>query len=745
MNAGDAIFIHDLDGRIVDVNQSALQMLGYTKSEIGALHIAALHPPDALEKSRWAFETILREGRVRFETDFINKQGEVIPIEVSSSLFEIGGHQVIQGIVRDIRDRKLAEHARRETFDIIEQSPITVFLWRNTEDWPVEYVTRNAARIFGYSAEAFQTGRVVYRDVVHPEDLERVVDEVATYSREPDRVEFTHEPYRIVARDGTIRWVSDHTFIRRDPQGAITHYQGVLEDITDERQAADRLAAEKERLAVTLRSIGDAVITTDQDGRIALMNPIAEHLTGWSESDAAGELLTAIVQIVDERTGQPCVNPVDQVIAGGQIVGLTNHTMLIDKDGREYFITVSGAPIFDRQDRILGVVLVFRDVTERQRIDKEMLKMEKLQSLGVLAGGIAHDFNNFLTGIIGNLSLAKLYIQPNGPVARTLDELEKAADRAKDLTQQLLTFSKGGQPVKRTARIDDLVREAAQFALRGSNVRCDLQIEADLRPSEVDDGQIAQVLHNLMINADQAMLPDGGTVRIRGTNVTLPPDNPYALASGDFIQLTIHDKGLGIKPEHLKKVFDPYFTTKQKGSGLGLAVAYSIVAKHDGQLTVDSKLGEGTVFTILLPATDAAATAAHRVHPQLVIGRGRILVMDDEAFIRDLATRMLQKMGYTVSVAEDGGTAVALYREALEADRAFDAVILDLTVPGGMGGKKTLRTLQAIDPDVRALVSSGYSNDPVMASYQDYGFCGAVNKPYRVQEMGKLLKKVIGD
>lgn len=612
MNAGDAIFIHDLDGRIIDANQNALGMLGYSKSEISALKIAALHPQNALEKSRWAFETILREGHVRFETDLINKQGEVIPAEVSSNLFEIGGNQVIQGIVRDIRERKAVERARREAYDIIAQSPVVVFLWQNVADWPVEYVSPNVDRIFGYSAQDFINGRVVYRSVVHAEDLDRVAHEVTTYSQEPDREEFTHEPYRIVGRDGAIRWVSDRTFIRRNPQGVITHYQGILED-----------------------------------------------------------------------------------------------------------------------------------VTERRRIDKEMLKMEKLQSLGVLAGGIAHDFNNFLTGIIGNLSLAKLEIRPNDPVARTLNEMAKAAARAKDLTQQLLTFSKGGEPVKRTARIGELVREAAQFALRGSNVRCDLQIDADLRPSEIDEGQIAQVLHNLMINADQAM-PDGGAVRIGGTNVTLPPDNPYALAAGDFIQLTIQDQGLGIKPEHLKKVFDPYFTTKQKGSGLGLAVTYSIVAKHDGQLTVDSKLGEGTVFTILLPAADSAAVVAHRVHPQLVIGSGRILVMDDEVFIRDLATRMLQKMGYTVTVAEDGRTAVAMYREALEADRAFDAVILDLTVPGGMGGKATVRALQTIDPDVSALVSSGYSNDPVMASYQDYGFCGAVKKPYLIQEMGNLLKKVIG-
>ena len=865
--ASDALFIENDRDQILDVNPKACELLGYERDELLAMTVPDIQAPECRGEKGQVLRTELSTHRGKpFEAVDLHKDGSRIPVEVTNNRIDDQG--LVLSIVRDIRERKAVEQARREAYDIIAKSPVAAFLWRNAEDWPVEYVTPNVDRIFGHTAEDFLESRVVYRTVVHRDDLDRVAREVATYSREADRLAFTHEPYRIVTRGGTVRWVSDHTFIRRDLKGTVTHYQGIVMDITDriqaeqavreseakfslafqlspdpfmitrmqdgqivdvndsfllasgyareevigrssvedinlwddplereryiealfkdgtarrmecrfrkkngavrlgsicgqvveiagercilgtmrditeERQAADRLAAEKERLTVTLRSIGDAVITTDRDGRIALINPVAEELTGWGEDEAVGKSLMEVFRIVDERSRRPCANPAEQVLASGQIVGLAKHTLLIARDGREYSIADSGAPIFDREDHIVGVVLVFRDITERQRIDKEMLKMEKLQSLGVLAGGIAHDFNNFLTGIIGNLSLAKLDTQTTDPVARTLDEMEKAAVRAKDLTQQLLTFSKGGDPVRHATRIADLVREASQFALRGSNVRCDLQIAEDLWPSEVDEGQIVQVLHNLMINADQAM-PDGGVVKITGVNVSLPSDNPYALAPGDFLQLTIRDQGLGIKPEHLKKVFDPYFTTKQKGSGLGLAVAYSIVAKHDGQLTVDSKLGEGTAFTILLPAADNAAVTAHpeRNHP--VAGNGRILVMDDEDFIRNLVARMLPRMGYTVALAADGRTAVAMYREALEAGQAFDAVILDLTVPGGMGGKDTVRALQAIDPDVRALVSSGYSNDPVMASYLDYGFCGAVQKPYLIQELGNLLNKIL--
>jgi two-component system cell cycle sensor histidine kinase/response regulator CckA len=298
------------------------------------------------------------------------------------------------------------------------------------------------------------------------------------------------------------------------------------------------------------------------------MNPVAEDLTGRTEAESLNRPLMEVFRIINEQTRQPCTNPVEKVLSTGQIVGLANHTLLVAKDGREYIIADSGAPIRDREGMIIGVVLVFRDITAQQRTEEELLKMEKLKSLGVLAGGIAHDFNNFLTGIIGNLSLAKLDVQPGNPVSRALSEMEKAAVRAKDLTQQLLTFSKGGEPVKRITRIADLVQESAQFALHGSNVRCRFELDGDLLPADVDEGQIAQVVHNLILNADQAM-PDGGTVRIRGTNVTLASKNAYALVPGRYLAVSIRDEGKGIHPEYLKKIFDPYFTTKQKGSGLG--------------------------------------------------------------------------------------------------------------------------------------------------------------------------------
>ena len=368
---------------------------------------------------------------------------------------------------------------------------------------------------------------------------------------------------------------------------------GTQRDITDQKLATLALSAEKERLAVTLHSIGDAVIATDRTGQIILINPIAESLTGWTEREAIGQPLQKVFQIVNELSRQPCEDPVQQVIKKGAVVGLANNTVLISRDGTEYVIADSGAPIEDADGGIIGVVLVFRDTTEARLTENELLKIEKLESLGILAGGIAHDFNNFLTGIIGNISLAKLELGPGEKILTQLNEMEKAAMRAQELTQQLLTFSKGGEPIRRPTSMTRLVNESAQFALRGTNVRCEFAFGSDLLAAEVDEGQMTQVIHNLVLNGGQAM-PEGGIIRIMGEKMELAANNVLSLPAGDYVNLSIKDHGTGIKGEHLKYVFDPYFSTKQRGSGLGLAVVYSVIDKHNGRITVDSELGKGT-------------------------------------------------------------------------------------------------------------------------------------------------------
>ncbi|MBE9546567.1 MAG: response regulator, partial [Proteobacteria bacterium] len=485
------------------------------------------------------------------------------------------------------------------------------------------------------------------------------------------------------------------------------------------------------------RSIGDGVITTDVEGRIVLINRVAEVMTGWTHEEAAGKPLHDIFHIINEKTRQRSESPVENVIETGGVTNFHNHTVLVARDGTERIIADSGAPIFDSESKIIGVVLVFQDITEKRKTEEELLKTQKLESIGLLAGGIAHDFNNVLTAIIGNISLAKMYAKPGDKIFERLEETEKASLGAKDLTQQLLTFSKGGEPIKKTVAFLELISDSAGFALRGANVRCEFSMPDDLWPVEVDEGQMGQVINNLIINASQAM-PEGGIIKVRAENMIIGPINVLPLKPGRYIKISIQDRGIGIQKEHLSRIFDPYFTTKQKGTGLGLTTVYSIIDKHDGHITAESELGVGTTFHIYLPASGKEITKSKDMETHILTGKGKILVMDDEEIVRDIVGEMLKHLGYEVAFAEDGAEAIEMYRNS-----PFDVVMMDLTIPGGMGGKEAIKKLLEIDPGARAIVSSGYSNDPVMANFEKYGFAGVVSKPYKIEELGKALYKVI--
>ena len=512
---------------------------------------------------------------------------------------------------------------------------------------------------------------------------------------------------------------------------------------TERKKAENSLAAEKERLIVTLRSIGDGVITTNAEGKIVLMNRAAEEMTGWTEEAATDKFLNEVLDIVDEESRKQCESPAEKVIKTGGIVGFTNHTILISRDGTEKNITDSGAPIYDKKNKIVGVIIVFQDVTERLRMGQELQKIEKLESLGILAGGIAHDFNNILTGIMGNISLAKRHIDSASQFYNNLSEAEVASLQAKNLTQQLLTFAKGGAPIKKTASITTLIKDAAVFALRGSNVRCEFSLPEDLWPVQVDEGQINQVINNLIINADQSM-PEGGTINITAENLTISGKENISLREGKYVNLFIKDEGIGIPEEYLPKIFDPYFTTKKRGSGLGLAISYSIVKNHGGHITVHSQPGAGTTFSLYLPASQERIPKKDALEKNSIItGKGRILLMDDDKIIREAVGEMLDSIGYESDCAKDGAEAIELYKQSKESNNLYAAIILDLTVPGGMGGKEAVQKLCKIDPDIKAIVSSGYSHDPIMANFRQYGFSGVIAKPYKMQELSKIIHNVI--
>lgn len=515
-------------------------------------------------------------------------------------------------------------------------------------------------------------------------------------------------------------------------------------DLTGQKKVEKDLAAEKERLGVTLRSIGDGVIATDTEGRVVLMNQVAEDLTGWIQEEAQGLPVAKVFRLVHEHTRKACDPRVNKVIRTGKVTSLPSHPVLQARDGAEYILAATAAPIIDQQSQVIGVVLVFQDITQKRQTEAELQKMEKLTSLGILAGGIAHDFNNILTGILGNISLAMISTPQRGEIFRRLAEAEQATLRARDLVQQLLTFAKGGAPVKEVTSLEEMIRDSATFASRGSQVRSDIAFAKDLWHVEVDPGQISQVIQNLVINAIQAM-PTGGAVTIRGKNVLLKEERGLPLPPGRYVEIRVKDQGIGIPPDYLSKIFDPYFSTKQKGSGLGLATAYSIIKNHEGYMTVESILGEGTTFFIYLPASAKRVEADQKdVACQFHLGRGRILVMDDDPGVRQVAGKILSHLGYEVDYAAHGAEAIEQYQAALSAGQPFDLVIMDLTIPGGMGGEEALQALRKIEPQTRAIVSSGYADDPIMTRYQEYGFCGVIKKPYRVSTFTQVLQEVLG-
>lgn len=390
-----------------------------------------------------------------------------------------------------------------------------------------------------------------------------------------------------------------------------------------------------------------------------------------------------------------------------------------------------------------GFWWMIKDISERKRMEDELLKTHKLDSLGTLAGGIAHDFNNLLTGIMANISLVKTQGELGERSLARLKDAAKAAHRAQDLTRQLSTFSKGGAPIKTTASIAPLLKDCAGFVLRGTSVRGRFSIPDNLWSVDMDTGQISQVIDNLIINASQAM-PNGGPVLVRAANIVVRPEHNLPLKEGKYVRVSVADQGTGIPKDHLRKIFDPYFTTKERGSGLGLATSYSIIKRHGGLITVRSKIGVGTTFYFFLPASSRGPSVQEEPALPSGIGKGRILVMDDEELIRKLARDLLTDLGYEVGLAREGTEAIAAYKKAMLDNRPYDLVIMDLTIPDGLGGKQTISQLLEIDPNAKTIVSSGYSNDPIMSDYASHGFKAVLPKPYDGKQMSELVKRVIG-
>ena len=535
-----------------------------------------------------------------------------------------------------------------------------------------------------------------------------------------------------------------HTYFNattiRDESGEVQGSFAFVTDITERKQAQE----ERDRLAVAIEQAAESVFITNRDGIIQYVNPAFERLTGYGRKDAIGQ------------------NP--RILKSGKhdalfykqmwdtlTRGIAWHGRFINrkKDGSFYEADATISPVLDKSGKITNFVSIKRDVTHEVELEKRLSQAQKMESIGILAGGIAHDFNNLLTIILGNIQLAEDDIKPEVGISECLAEAEKASIQAQALTKQLITFAKGGAPVKKIGSIGDLIKETTNLTISKSNVKCDFLISHDLWPVEFDEGQMKHAIKNMIDNAVESM-PDEGTIDVRAENINITAEQGLPLLEGKYVKISIRDHGVGIPEEHLSKIFDPYFSTKemgiQKGMGLGLATTYSIINRHDGYITVESEVGVGTTFTLFLPAheKDIRELKPLKTHKpeKPSIRTGRILVMDDEESIRKLSKKRLSQLGYESELAKDGAQAIELYKKAMDSGQPFDAVILDLTVKGGMGGKDAVKALLKIDPQVKAIVSSGYSNDPVMTDFKAYGFTGALPKPNTKKELIAVLKNI---
>ena len=509
----------------------------------------------------------------------------------------------------------------------------------------------------------------------------------------------------------------------------------IVRNVTEKKAAQEALrqSEEKYRLVVDNASEGIAVV---QDQMLKFVNARVREITGYSEEKLTSRPFIDFIHPDDV----PTVSTRYWNRVRGERSPESTRFRVFDSDGEVKWVESSAVHIgWEGRPAILYFL---EDVTEKRKVERELLRVQKLESIGVLAGGVAHDFNNILTAILGNISLAKYCANSPEKMLGRLNQAEQACSRARVLTRQLLTFSKGGEPVKAVLSLHEVIVESCLFGLRGSNVRCEFSLPDNLWNVEADEGQVSQVFNNLVINAGQAM-PEGGTILVEGRNVEVSSDQGPPLAPGKYARISVIDNGKGIPEEELSRVFDPYFTTKPGGSGLGLAIAYSVLKNHQGLITVESHPGKGAAFHVYLPASDQQTDDEEVTLRNLETGSGRVLLMDDEPAVRELAGELIELLGYEVAVSENGHRALQLYQEAIRSSRPFDVIILDLTVPGGMGGLELIKTIRKTDRQVKAIVSSGYSNDPVMSDYKAFGFDGITAKPYTAAELGHALRKVL--
>jgi len=743
-STADGILVVDLKGRMVSWNQKFMAMwrlpeeIKAERNDAKALAFVLdqlIDPEGFLQKVRELYAHPAAESSDTFSF----KDGRVferysIPQYLDST---------IVGRVWSFRDVTAPQRAEKALLDTREHLELALKgADLGTWDWDVSTgavrFNERWAGMLGYRLEEIEPHVRSWESLVHPEDLPAAL--AALNAHLEGKTPFYETEYRLRCKSGAWLWILDKgRVIERDAAGNPLRACGTHLDISDRKQAEEALRAHLSLLQTLMDTMPSPIFYKNVEGVYLGCNQALSDFLGVPKEKIIGRTVYDLYpkDLADKYFAM------DSALFRKPGVQIYDYSML-HADGTRHDVNFNKAAYLTPQGALGGLVGVMIDITDRKKSELERLRLSKLESLATLAGGIAHDFNNILTAIMGNISLAIMDLRGNEYLGSLMNEAEKACIQAQTLARQLLTFAKGGAPIKELVSLAKKVTETGFFASRGSNVKCEFDFPADLWGVQADPGQISQVFQNLIINAIQAM-PTGGTIRVQGENVAVRPGSVLPLDPGNYVKTSIQDQGIGIPAEHLPRIFDPYFSTKQKGSGLGLATAYSIVKNHQGHIAVESKLGAGTNMHVYLPATSQGTIEPLPEKSKVVTGQGKILVMDDEEIVRQTLSKLLGYLGYEVTFARDGNEAIEQFIQAREASQKFDVVILDLTVPGGMGGKAAIGKLLRIDPQVKAIVSSGYSDDPIMANFLEYGFSGVIAKPYRVAELSKVLHRVLDE
>ncbi len=773
----DIVYVIDREGRFTYVSDY-IRVLGYRPNELLGRHFSVIiHPDDVHGVSRsfvlpqrrgtvtgddgapGLFDERRRSGRITRGMDIrlMPKSTPGEGEEVHGSVFTnaevnaCGNYSLINevpvftgtiGIIRDITTRKKNEEtvlrrSEERYRSIIQQSRDAII--QVGRDGVITYANPASLEMFLIDRETPSAPYPDFDDFVrsriHPDYLKQF-DQIWRRYRDSGLFPEDSNEWAWRLPDGEIRYTENSfTPVFCEGSGDVG-FQIVSRDVT-KRRAVEMSLRESEEMFRNLAENSPSMIYINRKGKVVYANAECERVTGYTREELTADTFNPMSLIAPESAdavkgyymkhlrGEE-VSPYEYILLrkGGRKIDVINSTKLIKYSG---------------EDAILGVVT---DITDRKLFEENKRKAQRLESLAVLAGGIAHDFNNILTVVMGNITLSMLNPEDKSLVMNNLKAAEEAVGRAKDLTRQFLSFSRTDAPVKRTMLIGDMLRNAVTFSVSGSSIRPNFHISEDISPVEIDEAKITQVFQGLVINAIQAM-PEGGSLDIRASNETLHPGDSFPQAGGEYVKISFTDTGHGIPEEDMARIFDPYFTTREMASGLGLAIGYSIIHRHGGFIEASSSPGVGTTFNVYIPASKEAVPGEVRGPSGRAVEGGRVLVMDDDEGILVIVEKFLRYLGYEMQTARDGGEAVEKYFAARDAGSPFSAVILDLTVPGGMGGKDALAAILDRDPDVRAVLSSGYINDPTVIRYNEHGFRDVIAKPYRIDELGRVLHRVL--